>query len=88
MSPYRADITLGRRYRDRQTGIEGTATAVTFYQHGCERVTIETVVAGKIEEYGFDAPRLTDIEAERPVVPSGRPGGPRPAVGRAGAVAR
>ena len=58
---YRSDIVLGDRYVDKQTEIEGTATAIHFYQHGCERVTLETVVAGKIEEYGFDAPRLTHV---------------------------
>lgn len=56
-----ADITLGEKYLDKQTGIEGVAIACTFFQHGCERVTIELVVEGKIEEYTFDAPRLTHV---------------------------
>jgi hypothetical protein len=88
MSTYTADVVLGERYRDDQTGIEGTATAITFYQHGCERVSIETVVAGKIEEYGFDAPRLTHTDTSQRVMSSGRPGGAQPAVGRPGAVRR
>ncbi len=86
---YKTDIILGGRYRDEQTGIEGTATAVSFYQFGCERVSLEAVVAGKIEEYGFDAPRLTHVKtgvrAESP-----RNGGPEKGVShvRPGAVAR
>lgn len=86
---YRTDITLGERYRDGQTGIEGTATAVSFYQFGCERVSIEAVVAGKIEEYGFDAPRLTHIETNVKAE-SLRNGGPAKGVShvRPGAVTR
>ncbi len=59
---YKSDIVLGKRYRDEQTGIEGVATGISFYQHGCERAVLELVVAGKIEEYSFDAPRLTCVE--------------------------
>lgn len=84
---YRTDVKLGERYRDPQTGIEGTATAVTFYQYACERVSIETVVAGKIEEYGFDAPRLKHVDSNaRPV--QQRTGGPGDPVARPGAVSR
>lgn len=72
---YKTDIKLGERYRDEQTGIEGVATAVIFYQHGCERVDLETVVAGKIESYGFDSPRLTHIETRKKVT-TPRTGGP------------
>jgi hypothetical protein len=61
---YASDIRLGERYRDTQTGIEGTATALSFYQFGCERVSLEAVVAGKIEEYAFDAPRLVHVETQ------------------------
>lgn len=74
---YETDIRLGRRYIDPQTGIEGVATGVQFYQYGCERVTLEVVVAGKIEEYGFDAPRLVSVDTgERAkATRSGGPGG-------------
>jgi hypothetical protein len=58
---YASDIVLGERYLDEQTGIEGTAIALSFFQFGCERVSLELVVEGKIEEYGFDAPRLTRV---------------------------
>ena len=86
---YRTDVRLGQRYRDAQTGITGTATAVTFHQHGCERVSLESVVAGKIEEYGFDAPRLVHIETEAPVT-AARVGGPAKGVShvRPGPVSR
>ena len=84
---YRTDVKLGERYRDPQTGIEGVATAVSFYQYACERVSIETVVGGKIEEYGFDAPRLEHVGSrERPA--QQRTGGPGQAVSRPGAVTR
>lgn len=75
MSSYETDIVLGRRYRDEQTGIWGVATAVTFFQYACERVQLEVVVQGKIEEYGFDAPRLTDVET-RETAQTERVGGP------------
>lgn len=86
---YKTDIKLGERYRDNQTGIEGTATAVSFYQFGCERVNLEAVVAGKIEEYGFDAPRLTHVDTNV-TAKSERRGGPAKGVShvRPGAVAR
>ena len=57
-------IILGRKYKDKATGIEGVATAITEYQFGCRRVCIEK--AGKdsdgnvcIMEYWFDEQRLT-----------------------------
>jgi hypothetical protein len=75
MTTYKTDIELGKRYRDEQTGIEGTATAITFYQHGCERASIEVVVREKIEEYGFDVPRLTNVETRKQAT-SARTGGP------------
>jgi hypothetical protein len=58
---YESDIVLGERYRDEQTGIEGVATIISFFQHACERVSLELVVDGKIEEFTFDSPRLTRV---------------------------
>lgn len=72
---YRSDIDLGERYRDEQTGIEGVCVLVAFFQHACERATLEVVVDGKIEEYGFDAPRLTHVESGSKAL-SDTPGGP------------
>jgi hypothetical protein len=75
---YETDIRLGERYRDDQTGIEGVATSVHFYQHGCERVTVELVMRdGELKEYTFDAPRLTHIATGVTAVTT-RTGGPRP----------
>jgi hypothetical protein len=86
---YETDIRLGERYIDKQTGIEGTATTVTFFQHGCERVSLETVVKGEIKEYGFDSPRLTHVETQQQAT-STRTGGPERGVSgrRPGAVTR
>lgn len=54
-----AEITLGAVYLDPQTGISGVATAVTCFQYGCERVTIEWHKKDDdVEEITFDAPRL------------------------------
>lgn len=76
-------VELGRRYRDPQTGIEGTAVARTEHQHGCARVLIEYVTDGKIEEVGFDEPRLVEADSGRSAAPEeARPGGPKPAPGR------
>lgn len=58
---YGSDIKLSERYRDPQTGIEGVATSIHFYQYACERVTLEVMVQGKLEEYTFDAPRLERV---------------------------
>lgn len=75
---YKSDITLGERYRDTQTSIEGVATALHFYQHACERVTLEAVSGktGELIEYGFDAPRLVAVERPAEPVRQQRTGGP------------
>ena len=61
---YLSDIKLGEKYREERSGIEGTATAISFYEFACERVTIEhfNKSKGEIQEYTFDAPRLTHVE--------------------------
>ena len=60
---FTTDIVLGERYRDEQTGIEGVASSIHFYQHACERVTVELVKSdGELMEVTFDAPRLTNIQ--------------------------
>lgn len=71
---YESDVVLGESYQDKQTGIEGVATSVTFFQHACERVALELVVEGKIEEYVFDAPRLVGPSGHE--VTAKEPGGP------------
>jgi hypothetical protein len=57
---FKSDIILGEKYIDEQTGYTGVATGITFYQHACERVCVESYDAERkqIKEMIFDAPRL------------------------------
>jgi len=86
---YSSDIVLGNKYRDEQTGYEGIATAICFYQHACERVTIEAFDKKKMEvrEYTFDAPRLVDVETGRRAKVT-KTGGDRPGVARPSSMGR
>jgi hypothetical protein len=60
MPGYESDVQMGERYCDTQTGFEGTCTAVTFFQHGCERLTLKGInKLGNIVDYAFDAPEVT-----------------------------
>lgn len=74
---FKSDSKLGDRYRDPLTGFEGVATAVTFYLHACERITLEFVKDGEIKYESFDAPRLVHIDSgEQPATKrTGGPGG-------------
>lgn len=74
---FESDIVLGERYVDQQTGVEGVATAIYFFQHACERVQLEYINKAdqKFVELVFDAPRLTHVET-RQTATSSRPGGP------------
>lgn len=76
MTEYKSDIILGDRYRDDQTGIEGVATSIHFYQHACERITLELVKAdGELQELTFDAPRLRSLATNK-VATTTKTGGP------------
>ena len=78
MTTFTTDIVLGDKYEDKQTGIKGTAISVHFYQYACERVAIEAVIEGKIEEYYFDAPRLAHIDSgEQVKLHEDKTGGPQ-----------
>jgi hypothetical protein len=74
---YKSDIVMGEKYVDTQTGYEGTATIVTFFQHGCERVTLESYDAERkqIKEMTFDSPRLKSVKTGK-VAETERTGGP------------
>lgn len=73
---FKTDIVLGDRYRDEQTGLEGVATSIHFYQHACERVTLEKVKDdGELMEITFDAPRLRSVRTNRVAVVD-KTGGP------------
>lgn len=86
---YHSDIQISDVYRDEKTGFEGTATAVVFFEYGCERVTLERVSKhdGKIEEHTFDAPRLINVRSGKKAE-TDRTGGPRPAPTRMSAPTR
>lgn len=83
---YKSDIQLGEKYRDEQTGYEGTAVAIYFYQHACERVSLECFDATtkKVIDTVFDSPRLTHIESGKKATTS-RTGGPERGTGSRGA---
>lgn len=74
---FESEIVMGDRYRDTQTAFEGVATAVYFYQYGCERVNLEAYDSDRkdIRALTFDAPRLVHIESGQPVTVT-RTGGP------------
>jgi hypothetical protein len=59
MIDYHSPIILDNKYRDRHTGFVGTAVCVAFYLHGCERVTLKTMVNSAVVENTFDGPNLT-----------------------------
>lgn len=73
---YRSDIKIGEKYRDTQTGVEGVATCIHFYQHACERVTLEFYDRQTgMQELTFDAPRLQHIDTGK-VAKTEKTGGP------------
>ena len=77
MSTYTSDIVLGEKYVDKQTGYEGVATAMYFYQHACERVCVEAYDSKtkKVIESVFDAPRLTHVATGKKAT-TAKTGGP------------
>lgn len=75
---YSSDVELGEKYKDSQTGFEGIATAIFFFQYGCERVEIQAYDAERqeIRSITFDAPRLVSAKTGKAPVVS-RTGGDR-----------
>lgn len=78
---FKSDIILGESYIDEQTGYSGVATGITFFQHACSRVCIESYDSERkqIKEVVFDAPRLRPVGGgkkikERGAVKTGGPG--------------
>ncbi len=82
---YESDIELGKTYEDVRTKFMGAATAVCFFEHGCERVTLERVSIhdNRIETEVFDAPRLADVTSGKQATQH-KTGGPRPQPGQRG----
>lgn len=76
-SDYTSDIVLGEEYEDTQTGYTGIATGIHFYQHACERVTLEAYEPSRkeIREMTFDAPRLKSVKTQE-VATATKAGGP------------
>jgi hypothetical protein len=69
-SSFDTDIVLGQKYRNKHTGFIGTAIAVYFYEHACERVCLTGMNGhGEVVEYVFDA-----LEVE--TVATAKTGGP------------
>lgn len=79
---YKSDLKLGEKVRDEQTGYEGVVTSITFFQHACERVCVETYDATRKQVHTevFDAPRLVKVSngQKATVVKTGGPGDPAP----------
>lgn len=86
---YKSDIVLGERYVDKQTGYEGVATCITFFQHACERIILENYDAERkqVKEVVFDAPRLTHIATDK-IAKTKKTGGPGQPAGQRGPAVR
>lgn len=68
---YESDVVLGRKYRDRQTGLEGWACVIDFHERQATRVTIRSIGYDKdgskvLKYHGLDDFLLVDIETEEP----------------------
>jgi hypothetical protein len=64
---YKSQVTLGQRYRDTATGFEGKCVAISFFEHGCERLTLKGMNGqNEIVEYAFDAPEVELITEGKP----------------------
>lgn len=62
-------VELGKKYRDKVSGYEGVATAVTEFLYACRRVTLDSFAEGEVKQFSFDEPQLEAVEApqiERP----------------------
>ena len=59
---YEPKVQMGQRYRDKATRFEGVAMSVTFYEYGCERVSLRAIVDHRIYDHVFDAPALELVE--------------------------
>lgn len=81
---YESGVELGKWYKDKETGIEGRAVVVSFFEFACERVVLEYTKEGEIKEVGFDVPRVVQVDApEKDLMPAGvKPGGPARNTGR------
>ena len=72
---YESDIVLGQKYREKRTGLEGTATSIHFYENACERIVVMYLHDGDIKEASFDAVDLVSVESGKAATVD-KPGGP------------
>jgi hypothetical protein len=72
---YRSDIILGEQYREKSTGLVGKATAVFFFEHACERVSLRYIHDGDLKEATFDAPEVELVSTGKTPVQQ-KSGGP------------
>lgn len=78
---YESGVELGAMYRDELTGFEGRCVALSFWEYGCVRVTLESRTLkenGEPRSATFDEPRVQLAETREPVKASSAPMGPRP----------
>lgn len=66
-------VKLGKIYKDSIHNIEGVVSVYCHHMTGCDRVCIERVINGKVEEYWVDVTRL---EAVKLTEEQASPGGP------------
>lgn len=78
---YKSDLTLGERYRDKTTGVEGHLVSIHFFEHACERGSLRYLDGdNNVQEASFDAPELVKVptvaDPEPEPVRTTRTGGP------------
>lgn len=67
---YRSDIVLGRTYKDTQTGVQGIAAMMEFWEHQSNRVSLKKVVdpggsKEKIIYHSIDDFHAEDMETKK-----------------------
>lgn len=68
---------LGKKYRDKITGIEGIATSVTEFLYGCRRIGLTYKDGdGKPADVVFDEPSLEEVKEPKRIAPRQNTGGP------------
>ena len=70
------EVVLGRKYKDIIHGIEGTAMARYEFLMGCDRILVEYVEGGKIENQTFDVMQLVEATDDDVVAERRATGGP------------
>lgn len=78
-------VKLGKKYRDKISGFEGTATGKYEYLNGCVRyeLTASKLRDGKVLAQVFDEEQLEALNGKKPKLTS-KSGGPRDTPARTG----